>query len=401
MARVERFRFSHSRKIDSAERYVYAAEEAGLIMQGADSANGRYLTLEGQRLLNFGSCSYMALERMPELRDAAHRALDEYGTQFHFSRAYLQCPLYLELEALLAKITGRPTLLAPSTSLAHMAALPVLIRDTDHVVIDQFAHASLHSAVQLIPSVPLETLRHNRMDQLDALLVRLRDQPGYVWYIADGLYSMLGDFAPFDELEQLLDKHDKLRLYIDDAHSTSWLGRHGRGAALEHFANDERVVVALSLNKAFSAAGGALALPNGELMKRIRRCGGPMLFSGPIQPPMLGAAVGSARLHLSDKFSALQAELSEKLALATRAIEDSRVTLTTPAHLPIFQLRRDSPRLAYGLTKQLRERGFYSCPCCFPAVPMNHPGMRFTVSRYNQPEDIAAFVAALAQSLAA
>jgi 7-keto-8-aminopelargonate synthetase-like enzyme len=66
-----------------------------------------------------------------------------------------------------------------------------------------------------------------------------------VWYIEDGLYSMLGDFAPFDELKQLLDKHPKLRLYIDDAHSTSWLGQHGRGVALEHSARDERVVVAL------------------------------------------------------------------------------------------------------------------------------------------------------------
>jgi 7-keto-8-aminopelargonate synthetase-like enzyme len=65
--------------------------------------------------------------------------------------------------------------------------------------------------------------------------------------------------------------------------------------------------VALSLNKAFSAAGGALAVPNREIATRIRRCGGPMLFSGPIQPPMLGAAVSSARLHLHEDFPKLQA----------------------------------------------------------------------------------------------
>ena len=51
------------------------------------------------------------------------------------------------------------------------------------------------------------------------------DPPGphhkRIWYVADGLYSMLGDFADFEALKQLLDAHAKLRLYIDDAHGTS------------------------------------------------------------------------------------------------------------------------------------------------------------------------------------
>jgi 7-keto-8-aminopelargonate synthetase-like enzyme len=399
MGRTERFRFSHSRKIDSADRYVGAAAEAGVLMQSAQSGNGRYVSLNDRRLLNFGSCSYMGLESRPELREAAHRALDEYGTQFSFSRAYLQCPLYLELEALLEQIAGRPVMVTPSTSLGHMAALPILVRDTDVMIIDQFAHASLHTAAQVVPNVPLSILRHNRMDQLDAQLTSLRDHPGLVWYIADGLYSMLGDFAPFEELKQLLDRHDKLRVYIDDAHSTSWTGRHGRGAALDHFADDERVVVALSLNKAFSAAGGALALPNRKLLELMRRCGGPMLFSGPIQPPMLGAALGSARLHLSEEFPRMQAELSARLQVCAQAVARQKLELTTPARSPIFQAQCDSPRMTFAAAQMLQARGFYCCICTFPAVPMNRPGLRFTVSRHNEADDIEAFVAAVRDTL--
>ena len=399
MARVERFRISHSRKIDNADRYVSDAQRAGVIMQTAQSANGRHVRVDGKRLLNFGSCSYMALESRAELRQGAHEAIDEYGTQFHFSRAYLQCPLYQELEALLEQMAGRPVLVAASTTLAHMSALPVLVRDGDCMFIDQFAHASLHSAVQLLPNVPLSILRHNRMDQLDAELARLRDAPGLVWYIADGLYSMLGDYAPFDQLAELLDRHDKLRLYIDDAHSTSWLGQHGRGAALERFAKDERVVVALSLNKAFSAAGGAIALPNHDALARIRRCGGPMLFSGPIQPPMLGAAVASARLHLSAELPLMQSELRQRLHVAMAAIERTGLQLTTPTVSPIFQAQCDSPRFAFAVAERMQQRGFYCCTCVFPAVPMNRPGIRFTVSRHNEPADVQAFVAALAESV--
>jgi 7-keto-8-aminopelargonate synthetase-like enzyme len=400
MARAERFHISHTRKVEGALRYVSEACEAGVIMQTAGSPCGRTVQVDGAELLNFGSCSYMALHDRPELRDGARRALDQYGTQFHFSRAYLECPLYVELEAQLAQIAGRPVLVAPSTSLAHMSAMPVLVRDDDRIVVDQFAHASLHTAIQLVPNVPVEILRHNRMERLDALLTGWRDEPGLVWYVADGLYSMLGDYADFAALRALLDRHPKLRLYIDDAHSVSWAGQHGRGVALEHFAHDERVVVALSLNKAFSAAGGALALPSRTLYERIRRCGGPMLFSGPIQPPMLGAAVASAALHLSPVLPPLQASLAARLERARRAVEAHGVPLATTDLSPIFQVRCDSTRIALSTVDSLRQRGFYACPCVFPAVPMNRAGIRFTVTQLVSDADVEAFVPALAECLA-
>jgi 7-keto-8-aminopelargonate synthetase-like enzyme len=395
VARTARFRISHTRKIDSAFRFVTEAANAGVIFGTGHGPNGRYVVVDGLRLKNFGSCSYLGLESMPQLRDAAHQALDDYGTQFHFSRAYVQCELYVELERLLEQIAGRPVVVASSTSLAHQAALPVLINDTDHIIIDQFAHASLHTAVHLLPDVPMEILRHNRMDLLDARLTELRGKVSAVWYIADGLYSMLGDFAAFEELKQVLDRHEHLRLYIDDAHSTSWLGKHGRGIALEHFAHHERVVVALSLNKAFSASGAILALPNREMVTRIRRCGGPMLFSGPIQPPMLGAAVGSARLHLSEEFSVMQAELKQRLDLCVEASRSTQLGIATSAPSPIFQVACDSPRVAFRTADLVRARGYYCCVCVFPAVPMNRPGLRFTITRHNDLADIAPFVVAL------
>lgn len=400
MARIERFRFSHSRKVDGAYRYVSEAAEAGVIMNTGQFAGGRDVSVDGQVLRNFGSCSYMALETMPELRQGVLSALDRYGTQFHYSRAYLQCDLYVELEALLEEMTGRPALIGASTSLAHLAALPVLVRDEDHIVIDQFAHASLHNATHLVSGVPLEVLRHNRMDQLDDLLQRLRPKGGSVWYLCDGLYSMFGDFAPWHELRELLDRHQHLRLYIDDAHSTSWSGRAGRGVALEHFADDERVVVALSLNKAFSAAGAVLSLPNRDLLARIRRCGGPMLFSGPIQPPMLGAAVASARLHLDARFPALQSELAERLEACSRAIPTTTLRLAGVDISPIFQAQGDSPRIAFAVADRMKARGYYCCVCVFPAVPMNRPGVRFTVTRHNPPEDVGPFLTTLSDCFA-
>jgi 7-keto-8-aminopelargonate synthetase-like enzyme len=75
--------------------------------------------------------------------------------------------------------------------------------------------------------------------------------------------------------------------------------------------------------------------------------------------------------------------------------------LANEARSPIFQLSCDSPRVAFAVANRMRECGFYCCVCVFPAVPMNRPGLRFTITRHNDRQDIEAFVAALAESMRA
>jgi len=57
MARTERFHFSHTRKLDSAHRFVSEAAEHGVVLKTSESANGRYVSVDDAQLLNFGSCS--------------------------------------------------------------------------------------------------------------------------------------------------------------------------------------------------------------------------------------------------------------------------------------------------------------------------------------------------------
>jgi 7-keto-8-aminopelargonate synthetase-like enzyme len=113
---------------------------------------------------------------------------------------------------------------------------------------------------------------------------------------------------------------------------------------------------------------------------------------------MLGAAVGSARLHLEQTFPQRQAELATRLELSVRELSASQLELAVLQHSPIFQVQCDSPRIAFAAAERMKARGFYCCVCVFPAVPMNRPGIRFTVTRHNQLADIPAFVAALADS---
>jgi 7-keto-8-aminopelargonate synthetase-like enzyme len=384
--------FSRGRKVQTTDRFLSELERGGLIMQSAGSSDGSEWIVDGTSLRNFGSCSYMGLERHPALIASAEAALREYGSNFSISRAYLECSLYRAFEEALDEVTGRFALVAPSTTMAHLAALPVLIGDRDLVLIDQFAHASMHMATDLVDDVPIELLRHSRLDLLEQRIIDAGARFERIWYLCDGVYSMLGDFAPFEGLKAMLKRHPELHLYVDDAHAMSWTGRHGRGAALSHLGESDRVIVATSLSKAFGAVGGAVVFPTAEQRSRVRRCGGPMIFSGPIAPAGLGAGLASARLHLTPEFDEMQGELHERVHLARAMLASAGLPIATNDSTPILVIHYDSASTAQGVVSALRARGFFSCISTFPAVPMNKPSLRFTVSRHNSLDDVRAMI---------
>ena len=66
------------------------------------------------------------------------------------SRTYLSTELYERLENLLGSIYSQPVLVAASTTLGHIAALPVLIGDDDVVILDMQVHASVQTTSQLL-----------------------------------------------------------------------------------------------------------------------------------------------------------------------------------------------------------------------------------------------------------
>ncbi len=382
--------FAPAHLVNSLEQSLAAAADAAALMltAGDTAYEGRHINIGGSELLNFGGCSYLGLEQRQELRDAAIAAIHQFGTQFSFSRAFVELPLYPALETSLQQMTGGHVLVTPTTSLAHIAALPVLLEPEDAVLIDVSAHASLHTAVALLHKNRVEHVRHNRIDILERRIERLAKEYRRIWYVFDGVYSMLGDFAPMDELATLVQKHPSLHLYVDDAHSTSWTGTHGRGYALECLPACSRMVVALSLNKAFSAAGGALVFPNAEDAASVRRGGGPMVFSGPIQPPMLGAAVASAKIHLSPELAVLQKELDSRFRLVISLANELGVPLADETLSPIFFVRCGKPEITFEMSRALRKRNFCVCAVSYPIVPREQSGIRFTISSHNTPDDI-------------
>lgn len=370
---------------DTIDQVITDGVARGLAHLSADDEvfDGRTLRIDGRELINFASGSYLALERHPALLAGARAALTRYGTQFAASRAYISVGLYEELEANLRTIFDRPVVAAASTTLGHLAALPVLIGDRDVIVLDHQVHSSVQMAVQLLKArgVPIMMIRHNRMDQLEGMVKRLRGRHDRIWYLADGIYSMHGDSAPTDELVALQNKYPELWSYVDDAHGFGWHGRHGRGWIAERVPAHPRMVLAVSMQKSYASGGGVIVFPDEELARRVRTCGPTLIFSGPIQPPMLGSAAAAARLHLSPEIIPLQDELADLIRYCNDGLSERGIPQLSANETPLFFVPTGLPRLVCKVSERLMGDGCCINMGCFPAVPMSQGGLRFHVHR--------------------
>jgi len=397
---------SASDLLDACDVVGGLARELGLgLLQAEDERlDGRHVRVGGERLLHFCSCSYLGLELDPRLVAGAIDATLRFGTQFSVSRAFLSAPPYAELEARLDALTGGCCLVTPNTTLASAAALPSLVREDDAVLVDHQVHMTVQQVVPLLQRIGarVELVRHGALERVEARLRALRGRHRRVWLLLDGVYSMHGDLAPMDALGFLLGRYEELRLFVDDAHGASWKGRHGRGHALERLSarERERAVVALSLNKSFGAGGGALVLPDEATRRRVRHTAGPLLFTGPLQPPMLGAALASARIHASAELERLQAELGERIAHANARCRELELPLLFPSERVPIRFLGLGPRAAsVALAAALRERGILASCALFPAVPAHQTGVRFTLTRHHRLEDVDRLVEEIARAL--
>jgi len=360
-----------------------------------------HIILKGKTVVNFGSCSYLGLEFDPRLKEASKKAIDNYGTQFAESRAYVSINLYKELEELFDKIFDAPCVITPTTTLGHIANIPVLMSPADAIITDQQVHNSVNTAVKLLAAsgAHIEVLRHNRMDLLEEKIKLLRNKHQKIWYLADGIYSMFGDTAPIEDLNQLLNQYPQFHLYIDDAHGMSIHGKNGRGFVLSKHSFHSKMVVATSLAKGFATGGAVMLYPNKEMARRVRTCGGPLITSGPLQPAQLGAAIASAKIHLTDEIYTMQEELQDRIKFTNLMLKKYRLPVIAENEAAVFFVGVHLPKVGYNMVRRMLEAGYYVNLGIFPAVPMKNTGIRFTITRLHTFSQIEQMIRTMAEEL--
>ncbi|WP_373059484.1 aminotransferase class I/II-fold pyridoxal phosphate-dependent enzyme [Zunongwangia sp. H14] len=390
----------HNNLLDTVVSVMTNAKDSGALHLYAEGEyfNGREIRIKGKKLFHFGTTGYLGLEQDHRLKEGATKAIEAYGTQFPLSKSYVSHPLYAELEALMYQIYGSPVVITKNSTLGHLGVVPSVVDDGDGVILDHQVHWSVQSAVNPLKlrSVPVEMIRHNNLEMLEDKIRKLQSKCNKIWYMADGMYSMYGDYAPIEELMQLSQKYPQLHIYFDDVHGMSWKGKNGSGYVMSVLkALPDRVILFGTLSKTFGASGAVMVCNDKKIHQRIKNFGGPLTFSVQLEPAAVGAAIASAKIHLSDEIYSMQEELFDRISYFNQCLHETDLPLITDNDSPIFYVGAGMPETGFNLVNRLIRAGYYVNTGIFPAVPVKNTGLRITVSRSNEKEEIKGLVDAI------
>ena len=361
------------------------------------NCEGRIMELESGKCINFAYCDYLGLSSDIRLRKAAADAAMQYGVYNAISRVFLRSAIYEEAEQMISSIFKQPCLIAPRTTLAHIAALPAITDSDDIMILDHQVHTSVSLGAQIASTqgTKIDILRHNRMDMLEDKIKELAPKHSKVWYLADGIYSMYGDTIPVPEVMDLLERYSNFYLYVDDAHGMGWTGENGKGYLLSKTTFHPKLIMATSLGKGFGGGGGVIVCPNISVKEKIEGLGAPLIFTSPVSPPTLGSIIQSAKIHLSDEIKGMQSDLQKLMRhVITKAFELG-LPIVGNNLTPITFIASGRPEMTSDICRRMIDKGFFITGGVFPAVPYNNSGVRIVVTLSHTIQDIDNMLEAL------
>ncbi|MCX8169415.1 MAG: glycine C-acetyltransferase [Candidatus Methanomethylicia archaeon] len=248
----------------------------------------------GKEYIMMASNNYLGLANHPKIKEAAIRAILDYGVGAGAVRPISgTTDLHIEAEEKIAKFKHREAaILFQSGYVANVGAISALIGDEDAILSEELNHGSIIDGVRLTKARRL-IYRHIDMIDLESKLKEVKDARRR-FIITDGVFSMDGDIAPLDIIADLADKYDAI-VYVDDAHGEGVLGDHGRGI-VDHFKLHDRIDIEMgTLSKAFGVIGGYISSSK-EVVEYLKQRARPHLLSSAMNPPDVAAVIAAIEL---------------------------------------------------------------------------------------------------------
>lgn len=348
------------------------------------SAQGAWLVVDGQRVLNFCSNNYLGLADHPRIVQAARQAVEDYGVGPAAVRTIAgTMDLHLKLEERLAAFKGVDSAITFQSGFnANLACIPALVGRGDAIFSDELNHASIIDGSRLSRA---EIVRYTHCDAADLkkVLQEKRAEFKRALVVTDGVFSMDGDVAPLDEIYQVSQGYDAV-LMVDDAHGEGVLGKGGRGI-VDHYDLHGKVDVEIgTLSKAFGVVGGVVA-GNPLVVEWLSQRGRPFLFSSAMTVPDVAACL--AAVDILEEST----ELVDKLWENTRYFKDEMRRLgfdTGMSTTPITPVMLGEAPVAQEFSRELFTAGVFAMAIGFPTVPRGKARIRVMISAAHEREDL-------------
>ncbi|MDH4258273.1 MAG: glycine C-acetyltransferase [Candidatus Aminicenantes bacterium] len=349
----------------------------------------------GKEVLNFCANNYLGLSSHPKVIEAAHKTLDQWG--YGMSSVRFICgtqDIHKILEQKISKfLQTEDTILFAACFDANGGVFEPIIGAEDAIITDQLNHASIIDGIRLCKAQRY-IYKHGDMADLEARLKETQNLR-YRLVATDGVFSMDGDIAKLDEICDLADKYDAM-VMIDDAHSTGFMGKTGRGTP-EHRGVLGRIdIITGTLGKALGGASGGFISGRKELIDLYRQRSRPYLFSNTLAPAVVGASI--AVFDLLSETTELRDKLEENTKYFRKKMTEAGFDITPGVHpiVPIMLGKfENDAKLSQDMARDLLEEGIYVIGFYYPVVPKGQARIRVQLSaaheRHHLDKAIAAF----------
>lgn len=331
---------------------------------------------DGREVINLASNNYLGLANHPKLKEAAEKAIREFGVGSGAVRTITgTLAMHMELERRIAAFKNTEACVVfQSGFTANAGTVSSILTPEDHIISDALNHASIIDGCRL-SRAKIHVFRHADAAHAAEILEGLKDTPGRKLLISDGVFSMDGDIGPLDALVPVAEKYGAIMM-VDDAHASGVLGRNGRGT-VDHFGLHGRVQVQVgTLSKAIGALGGYVC-GSRDLIEYLYHRARPFLFSTS-HPPAVTAACLAAFDLLEQEPERIEA-LWANTRYFQSALRDAGFE-TGPSQTPITPIHVGEAREAMEYSAALFEEGLWATGIGFPTVPKGKARIRAIVT---------------------
>jgi len=265
-------------------------EGAYFFQEVIEELRGSRVVVHGRgEMLMLSSYSYLGLHQHPGLLQAAHQAVDQFGTGAYSARLLAgTTALHVELEHTIADFKhAEAAVVFSSGYVTNLTAIATLVGPDDYVICDKLNHASIVDGCKLSGAELLRFV-HNDMADLAQRLAALPPNANKL-VVADAVFSMDGDIFDLPAAVEICRRYGAY-LMIDEAHSLGVLGKTGRGIE-EHFGLDATYVDVKmgTLSKTIASVGGYIAGSH-QLIELLKHNGRGFVYSAALPPAQVAAA---------------------------------------------------------------------------------------------------------------
>ena len=372
--------------MDYLQRKIEGLKADGLyksfkVLEGANEAE---CVIDGKKVINLSSNNYLGFANHPRLKEAAIRAIQEYGVGAGAVRPINgNLCLHEELECLLAEFKEEEAVVVYQSGFnCNAGTIQAVVDEGDLIISDELNHASIIDGCRL-SKAKKTVFRHSDMVDLERVLQERRADYDKVLIITDGVFSMDGDIANLPGIVALAEKYDCMT-YVDDAHASGVLGRSGRGT-VDHFHLHGKVDFIIgTLSKAIGVIGGYVAGKKATIdwLKNRSR---PLLFSTGNTPADTAAIIEAITMLMESE------EYTEKLWANARLFKEKLNTLgfnTGHSETPITPIIIGDEAKTGEFSAKLFDAGVFTSPIVFPTVPKGTGRVRCMITAAHTPEQI-------------